>query len=79
MTLEQKQKFLKFFSGSDRAPIGGLAKLGFLVQRAGPDTNRLPTSHTCFNTLLLPEYGSRGKLRALLKTAIENSAGFGLE
>ncbi|QDZ25602.1 RCC1-like regulator of chromosome condensation protein [Chloropicon primus] len=78
-SLEEKQKFLKFFSGSDRSPIGGLSKLRFLVQRAGPDTNRLPTSHTCFNTLLLPEYGSRGKLRALLKTAIENAAGFGLE
>ena len=79
MSLDDKRKFLKFFSGSDRAPIGGLGKLGFTIQRAGPDSDRLPTSHTCFNTLLLPEYGSRGKLRALLSTAIQNASGFGLE
>ena len=79
MSLDDKRKFLKFFSGSDRAPIGGLGKLVCTIQRAGPDNDRLPTSHTCFNTLLLPEYGSRGKLRALLHTAIQNAAGFGLE
>jgi alpha-tubulin suppressor-like RCC1 family protein len=79
MSLEDKRKFLKFFSGSDRAPIGGLGKLQFTIQRAGPDSDRLPTSHTCFNILLLPEYGSRGKLRALLHTAIQNASGFGLE
>lgn len=33
-------------AGSDRAPLGGLEKLQLLVQRAGPDTDRLPTSHT---------------------------------
>ena len=79
MSLEDKKLFLKFVTGSDRAPIGGLGKLTILVQRAGPDSNRLPTSHTCFDTLLLPEYTSRGKLRALLSTAIQNSVGFGLE
>jgi len=79
MSLEDKRKFLKFFTGSDRAPIGGLGRLTTIVQRAGPDSDRLPTAHTCFNTLLLPEYGSRGKLRTLLHTAIQNAAGFGLE
>ena len=79
MSLEDKRKFLKFFTGSDRAPIGGLRKLECTIQRAGPDNDRLPTAHTCFNTLLVPEYGSRGKLRALLHTAIQNAAGFGLE
>ncbi len=79
MSREDKRKFLKFFTGSDRAPIGGLARLTTIVQRAGPDSDRLPTAHTCFNTLLLPEYGSRGKLRTLLHTAIQNAAGFGLE
>jgi hypothetical protein len=29
------------------------------VQRSGTDTNRLPTAHTCFNILLLPEYSSK--------------------
>jgi hypothetical protein len=48
-------------------------------QRAGPDSDRLPTSHTCFNTLLLPEYTSRPKLARLLRTAINNAEGFGLQ
>lgn len=76
--LELKKLFLVFVTGSDRAPIGGLGNLKIVVQRAGSDTNRLPTSYTCFNTLLLPEYSSRGKLRDRLSTAIRNSKGFGL-
>jgi hypothetical protein len=48
-------------------------------QRDGPDSNRLPTSHTCFNSLLLPSYRSKEKLADRLKLAILNSEGFGLE
>ncbi len=29
------------------------------LQRSGPDSDRLPTSHTCFNVLLLPEYATQ--------------------
>ncbi|KAI3438759.1 hypothetical protein D9Q98_001177 [Chlorella vulgaris] len=79
LSLEQKRAFLQFTTGSDRAPVGGLAKLPLLIQRAGPDTDHLPTSHTCFNSLLLPEYSSKDKLRSKLLTAVENAAqGFGL-
>jgi len=49
------------------------------VQRSGPDSDRLPTAHTCFNILLMPEYGSRGKLRERLEIAVENAEGFGLQ
>jgi ubiquitin-protein ligase E3 A len=56
----------------------GLANLTFIVQRAGPDADRLPTAQTCFSRLLLPEYGSRERLREKLLIAIENSRGFGL-
>lgn len=66
-------------AGSDRSPIGGLGALKCVIQRDGPDSSKLPTSHTCFNTLLLPEYASRGKMENLLKLAILNSEGFGLE
>jgi len=41
--------------------------------------DRLPTSHTCFDALLLPEFSSKAKLRAKLLTAIENAQGFGLQ
>jgi ubiquitin-protein ligase E3 A len=79
LSLEQKKRFLMFVTGSDRAPMGGLGKLRMLIQRAGGDTDRLPTSHTCFNVLLLPEYASNDKMRRMLLTAIENAQGFGLQ
>ena len=62
-----------------RAPVEGLSALKLIIQRGGPDTDRLPTSHTCFNVLLLPEYLSKDKLRNRLMTAIENAQGFGLQ
>ena len=54
---EQKKSFCTFCTGANRAPVGGLKQLEpkFKVQRNGPDTESLPTSATCFNTLLLPE------------------------
>lgn len=78
-TLEQKRQLLMFTTGSDRAPVGGLSTLSICIQRAGPDTERLPTSHTCFDTLLLPEYSSKEKLSERLLTAITNAQGFGLQ
>jgi hypothetical protein len=78
-TLEQKKQFLMFTTGSDRAPVGGLSTLSICIQRAGPDTDRLPTSHTCFDTLILPDYSSKEKLRERLLTAITNAQGFGLQ
>jgi len=39
---------------------------------------RLPTSHTCFNVLLLPDYCSKDKLRERLIKAITNCQGFGM-
>ena len=48
--LETQVKLLKFAAASTKAPIGGLGKMDFIIQRAGPDSSNLPTSHTCFNT-----------------------------
>lgn len=74
----QKRRFLFFCTGSDRAPIRGLGSLGFVVARNGPDSDRLPTAHTCFNHLLLPDYDSKEKLQRMLLVAISNAEGFGL-
>ena len=79
LSSDEKRSFLKFVTGSDRAPIGGLANLRVIVQRDGADSNKLPTSHTCFNTLLLPSYRSMEKLEDRLRLAILNAEGFGLE
>jgi len=78
MTEDDKKKFLFFLTGSDRAPINGLKDLIITVSRFGPDSDKLPCAHTCFNHLLLPEYSSREKLKDRLLLAIKNSEGFGL-
>ena len=65
---EEKRMFLKFFTGSDRAPIGGLGNLRCVIQRDGTDSNKLPTSHTCFNVLLC-EYPGCCVLHLLLPWA----------
>ena len=49
------------------------------LQRSGPDCERLPTAHTCFNILLLPDYCTRAKMRERILLAIENAQGFGLQ
>ncbi|KAI8332283.1 hypothetical protein BC941DRAFT_505374 [Chlamydoabsidia padenii] len=77
-TYEERKKLLFFATGSDRAPIGGLSKLQFVIAKNGGDSDRLPTSHTCYNVLLLCEYGSKEKLRERLMTSISNSEGFGM-
>lgn len=52
LSLEQKRTFLQFTTGSDRAPVGGLAKLPLLIQRAGPDTGGtvFRATHTTHST-----------------------------
>jgi len=78
MDSEDKKKFLLFVTGTDRAPLHGLAHTPIKIQRNGPDSHRLPTAHTCFSLLLLPQYSSKEKLLRLLTTAIQNYQGFGL-
>jgi hypothetical protein len=79
-SVETQLNLLKFATGSSMAPIGGLGELDFKIQRAGPDSPQLPTSHTCFNTLLLPDYGdSYEKLRERLARSILECEGFGLQ
>lgn len=75
---EEQRKLLQFTTGTDRVPVGGLSKLKMIVARNGPDSDRLPTSHTCFNVLLLPEYSNQDKLRDRLLKAINYSKGFGM-
>lgn len=77
---DDQLKFLKFTTGTTKAPIGGLGAMPFKVQRAGPDSTQLPTSHTCFNTLLVPDYGDDfEKLKNRLGRAIIECEGFGLQ
>jgi alpha-tubulin suppressor-like RCC1 family protein len=76
--LEKVQTFIAFTTGTKRAPLGGLAKLTLLIQRGGPDSEQIPSSHTCFNTLLLPDYSTKEKMEAKMELALANAQGFGL-
>jgi alpha-tubulin suppressor-like RCC1 family protein len=79
LEFENKQKLLLFITGSKKAPLGGLKNLGLKIQRMCPDSDALPTSHTCFNILMLPEYASKAKLEDRLLKAIHECEGFGLK
>jgi ubiquitin-protein ligase E3 A len=78
LSLEKQKKLLLFLTGCDRAPINGLGSLIITISRFGPDSDKLPCAHTCFNHLLLPDYQNKEKLRERLIIAIENAEGFGL-
>ena len=73
----EKKMFLRFLTGSDRAPLRGLGDLKITISRHG-EKIQLPSSHTCFNHLLLPDYGDLENLKKKLKIAIKNCEGFGL-
>ena len=75
---EKRRKLLTFSTGSDRAPVSGLKSMKFYIVMEGEDDARLPSSHTCFNQLVIPKYTSKDVLRKNLETAIENSTGFGM-
>eukprot|EP00794_Sanderia_malayensis_P007143 gene7143-7948_t len=78
MSVEEQRQLIAFTTGSDRVPVGGLAKLKLIIARHGPDSERLPTAHTCFNVLLLPEYLTKEKLQERLLKAITHAKGFGM-
>ena len=77
---EQRRRLLVFATGTDKAPVNGLRSLKFyLVKDAeNADDNKLPTSHTCFNQLLMPEYSTKEILREKLLLAIDTCTGFGV-
>ena len=72
-------------AGTSKVPLGGFANLQGIsgpqrlsIHRAYGDPSRLPSAHTCFNQLDLPEYGSKEQLRERLLMAIhEGATGFG--
>lgn len=78
-TEEERRQLLKFVTGSPRAPVGGLAKLPFRIFPNGEADDMLPTSHTCYNVLMLPKYSSREALRDKLRKAVGYCEGFGLK
>ena len=74
---ERHRQFLEFVTACDRLPVNGVEGLKFSIQRDGVDDRRLPTSSTCFGTLLLPDYSSKEILEERLEKAIQEGKGFG--
>jgi E3 ubiquitin-protein ligase HUWE1 len=82
----ERAKLLHFATGTSRVPFGGFANLrsngvetNFRISRSYDDTSSLPSSHTCFNRLDLPDYPSYEILKSKLLLAInEGSEGFGI-
>ena len=77
---QMKRRLLEFVTASDRVPVGGVKNMMFILQRNGSEDEphgRLPTSYTCYGTLLLPEYKDREMLEERLAMALENAQGFG--
>ena len=75
---EEKKKFLIFVTECDKAPIDGLAMLPFVIGR-NANVNDLPTSHTCFNNLILPDYQNKELMEKKIRIAINYSEGFGFQ
>eukprot|EP00742_Colponemidia_sp_Colp-10_P004809 GILJ01005133.1.p1 GENE.GILJ01005133.1~~GILJ01005133.1.p1 ORF type:complete len:1085 (+),score=158.91 GILJ01005133.1:437-3256(+) len=77
---KQRADFLMFTTSCSRAPLLGFKDLypRFCVLRVNirDDSERLPTSSTCVNTLKLPTYSSAAVMREKLLYAISSGAGF---
>ena len=83
--VEERAKLLQFATGTSKVPLNGFKELTgmngiskFSIHRVYNATDRLPTAHTCFNQIDLPEYQNYTRLRnALLLALREGHEGFG--
>lgn len=76
---EDLSRFAQFCTGSSLLPPGGFQALKPLLQISwgGGERGTLPTSHTCFNMIVLPDAENYQQLERVLLTAVrEGSEGF---
>ncbi|XP_024960063.1 E3 ubiquitin-protein ligase UPL1-like [Cynara cardunculus var. scolymus] len=82
---EDRARLLQFVTGTSKVPLEGFKALQgisgpqrFQIHKAYGGPERLPSAHTCFNQLDLPEYPSKEQLQERLLLAIhEANEGFG--
>ncbi|GAB4839475.1 hypothetical protein Ancab_028998 [Ancistrocladus abbreviatus] len=82
---EDKARLLQFVTGTSKVPLEGFSALQgisgsqkFQIHKAYGSPEHLPSAHTCFNQLDLPEYPSKHHLEERLLLAIhEGNEGFG--
>jgi len=75
---EDMARFVQFVTGSSLLPPGGWADLSPSLQISlGGDAGNLPTSHTCFNLLVIPPSENYEELERVMLLAVrEGSEGF---
>jgi E3 ubiquitin-protein ligase HUWE1 len=74
-------KLLQFVTGCPRVPLGGFSQLNvrgtpIIIARV-PNSDRLIASHTCVNTLDLPEYETEEEMNEKLLYAVSNCQDYG--
>ena len=74
---EERARLLQFVTGTGKVPLNGFKELEgmngftrFSIHKDYGSHDRLPSSHTCFNQLDLPEYDNYEQLRKGLYTAM---------
>eukprot|EP00177_Eucheuma_denticulatum_P008191 GFKZ01014909.1.p1 GENE.GFKZ01014909.1~~GFKZ01014909.1.p1 ORF type:complete len:1872 (+),score=326.79 GFKZ01014909.1:314-5929(+) len=85
MNQEDLARLVMFVTGTSKVPLEGFSTLQgmngvqkFQIHRTAGNTMRLPSAHTCFNQLDLPEYSTAEILsERLLRAVRECSVGFG--
>ncbi|KAJ5183327.1 hypothetical protein N7492_000943 [Penicillium capsulatum] len=80
MSIEERQKVLRFVTSTPRAPLLGFSHLHprFSIRDSSSDEERLPSTSTCVNLLKLPRYSNAETLRSKLLYAVSSGAGFDL-
>jgi hypothetical protein len=73
MSQAERSEVLAFVTGCPKMPLDDFS---LVVVKSELGCDALPTSHTCFNQLVLPEYETREQLREKLMLAVENGQGF---
>ncbi|XXG97753.1 hypothetical protein Hte_004064 [Hypoxylon texense] len=80
---EERAKLLQFVTGTSKVPLNGFKELEgmngvnrFNIHRDYGNKDRLPSSHTCFNQLDLPEYENYDSLRRQLHKAITTGSDY---
>jgi hypothetical protein len=75
MTQAERRMILKFATGASRVPLDGFDPT-FTITKSEYNKDALPTSHTCFNQLVLPPYENIEMLKEKVLMAVENTEGF---
>lgn len=80
---EERAKLLQFVTGTSKVPLNGFKELEgmngvnrFNIHRDYGNKDRLPSSHTCFNQLDLPEYENYDSLRRQVLKAITTGSDY---